>query len=318
MPPKKRNSRKRTPTVDNGAPLSPPPDGTSVPKTPAANPTFPFVTSSHHPLKSPSPAVDKVVVERIQSLSDEDRKLFLAHDFEKVSNKPSKLKYYNIIYLFNPRTSSRPSHLKDSLKNAFLTEVRPLLKPHLLPAPSVSVRTDCPSDFDPLGRQTTRQMLVTAIHQNAPDATIPASASVDDVLILYKKYVDPDLKLPVNKRFTARPRVVPVNRLKNESMEDILVALRYFAPCLFVRSLAMNKETLMDLYIQFVRDETPSSELIPGFHYTILHLTASDLDLMDTQVSFSLLQTSSSKYVMNENRCFSELLTFTYFLLLIS
>ncbi|EGG02329.1 uncharacterized protein MELLADRAFT_110190 [Melampsora larici-populina 98AG31] len=76
--------------------------------------------------------------------------------------------------------------------------------------------------------------------------------------------------------FDSRPRTVPINRLKSESMEDILLSLRYFAPRVFVRSLAMNKGCLTDLYIKFVHDGTPNSPLILGYHYTLLDLTALD------------------------------------------
>ncbi|EGG10394.1 uncharacterized protein MELLADRAFT_103382 [Melampsora larici-populina 98AG31] len=91
------------------------------------------------------------------------------------------------------------------------------------------------------------------------------------------RYVDPQLKLPANDCFTKRPRTVPINRLKSESMEDLLLALRYLAPRVFVRSLAMNKSCLMDLYIKFVHNKTPDSPLILGYHYTLLDLSPSDL-----------------------------------------
>ncbi|EGG05995.1 uncharacterized protein MELLADRAFT_107057 [Melampsora larici-populina 98AG31] len=265
MPP-----RKRSPTTQNGSPLSPPPDSTtSGVKPPSPNPTSPLGISSSHHLKCPP--VDNPVLEKIQRLSDDERKLFLAHNFDKVSKKPNKLQYYNILYLSNPGTSSRPSHLKESLINNFLTNVRPLLKLHLLPPPAPKP-TEPASNFDPLGRRTTQQMLTTAIRQSDPDATLPALANIDDVLILYKEYVDPELKLPVNE------------------------------------SLAMNKETLMDLYIKFVRDETPRSKLILGFHHTLLHLTASDLphDPMDTQIAFeikiSFFQTPSTAMPLRQKK----------------
>lgn len=126
-------------------------------------------------------------------------------------------------------------------------------------------------DFNPLGRKTTRPMLSKAIAKKAPDFKIPTSATVDDILIAYKFYVDRDLALPVNNRFTRRPRTVNINRVKNETVEDLLLALRYFAPSVFVRSLATNKECLMALYLRFVHDvEDTDVPLILGFHYTML------------------------------------------------
>ncbi|EGF98273.1 uncharacterized protein MELLADRAFT_113683 [Melampsora larici-populina 98AG31] len=188
-----------------------------------------------------------------------------------VRAKPKKLQYYNIIFTFNPATTSRPTNLKESLKNAFLTDVRPLLVPYLLPAPAVKMDTDAgQEDFDPLGRKTTKPMLVKAILQKRPTTTIPPGATIDDILILYKHYVSPGLVIPPNRRFIEKPRTVAAPRLKGESMEETLLALRYYSPSVFVRSLAMNKECLIDLYIQFVLEETPRSPLIHGFHYTIL------------------------------------------------
>ncbi|EGG09558.1 uncharacterized protein MELLADRAFT_95926 [Melampsora larici-populina 98AG31] len=266
--------KKRTPSAANASPLSPTAEGSRDSKPPMASATSPLEFSSTYQFKRP-PA-DSPVSRKVQGLSNDDR-IFLTFDFEKVSKKPTKLQYYNFIRLFNPETTSKPNDLKDSLKDAFMTEVRPLLKPYILPPPPASMDTDHQQDFDPLGRKTTRKMLVKAIHQKTADATVPTGATIDDVLILYKYYVDPGMKLPPNDRFIKRPRVVPVDRLKNESMEDIVLALRYHAPRIYVRSLAMNKDTLMDLYIHFIHDETPRSPLIPGFHYTILALTATDL-----------------------------------------
>ncbi|EGG00600.1 uncharacterized protein MELLADRAFT_67628 [Melampsora larici-populina 98AG31] len=275
MPP--RNTR--TPSTSNGSPLSPPPGNGARPNP--ASTTSPLAMSSPHHLRRP-PA-DNQVLKKVQSLSTDDQRIFLAHDFEKVSKKPTKLRYYNIIHLFKPDSPRKPTDLKDLLKDDFIKQIRPILKPYILPAPIVSMDTDQEADFDPLGRRTTRQMLVKAIERKSTETTIPASANIDDVLILYKHYVDCDLKLPTNQRFIARPRTVPIQRLKGESIEDILLALRYYCPCLFVRSLAMNKDTLMDIYIQFIHDERPHSPLIPGYHYTILALGPSDFDI-DTKV----------------------------------
>ncbi|EGG01313.1 uncharacterized protein MELLADRAFT_92607 [Melampsora larici-populina 98AG31] len=271
----------RTPSTANGSPLSPPPNTTAGDSKPSAiGPTSPLGTGSgaHYPRRRPS---ENPVYRAVQSLSKEDQ-IFLTHDFEKVSNKPTKLQYYNIIRLFKPDTTSKPSDRKDALKAEFVTKVRPLLEPYLSPPPEVSMEPGPDLDFDPLGRKTTQAMLVKAIEHKSPDADIAPGANIDDVLILYKYYVDPQLKLPLNRRFIARPRTVPIERLKAESMEDIIVALRYFAPSVHVRSLAMNKNTLMDLYIHFVHDRPPQSPLIEGYHYTTLELSQSDSEAMES------------------------------------
>ncbi|EGG07412.1 uncharacterized protein MELLADRAFT_105982 [Melampsora larici-populina 98AG31] len=282
MPP----GRKRTPTASNGSPLAETagPSGHSRsptgPSHPLAPPTSPLAMSGTHHLKRP-PLKDPIYA-KVKGLS-ENQRLFLVHNFDKVSHKPTKLQYYDFIRLFNPKTKSRPSDKKESLKAAYIKEVRPLLKSQILPPVSTTMETNTKDvDFDPLGRKTTKKMLIDAIEKKDPYAMIPTGATIDDVLVLYKHYVDPQLNLPVKTRFNKRPRTIPMSRLKGESMEDILLALRYAAPCVFVRLLSMNKSTLMDLYIKFVHDKTPSSTLILGFHYTILDLSASDFpDSMD-------------------------------------
>lgn len=284
MPPR----NKKNPSTSIGSPLSPPP-GNGARANPASTPASLPISSPQH-LKGPPG--DNQVFKKVQSLSTDDQNIFLAHDFEKVSKKPTKLRYYNIIHLFKPDTPRKPTDLKDLLKYDFIKHIRPILKPYILTAPAVSMETDQAADFDPLGRRTTRQMLVKAIEQKSPETTIAAAATLDDVLILYKHYVDRDLKLPTNRRFTARPRIVPIQRLKGESVEDLLHALRYFYPCLFVRSLAMNKDTSVDIYVQFILDGQPQSPLIPGYHYTMLALRPSDFDVdteVDSQFEASLL-----------------------------
>lgn len=262
MPPRTRN-----PSSANGSPLSPPGEGSRPGQT------SPLASAQR--FRRPPP--EDPVAAKVQSLSTEAR-IFLTYDFDSISHKPLKLHYYNIIYLFNPATKSRPGDKKDALKKVFIDEVRPLLKPYLLPPPSTPMETDSADlDFDPLSRKTTRPMLVKAILSKSPKTDVSPGATIDDVLILYKRYVDPHLKLPPNDRFTKRPRAVPINRLKSESMEDLLLALRYLAPRVFVRSLAMNKSCLMDLYIKFVHDKTPDRPLILGYHYTLLDLSPSDL-----------------------------------------
>lgn len=266
MPPKE--AKKRT-SYSHGSPLSPSgihPAGSNPRSGPPPLANNPAAASSGR-----RPSADLTIWSKVQSFSEDDH-IFLTRDFESVSEIPKKLDYYNIIYLFNPRTKSRPSHNKPVLKDAFLREVRPLLLPYLLAPPSVAMETDGDQlDFNPLDRKTTRPMLSKAIAQKAPDFKIPSSATIDDILIVYKFYVDKDLAIPVNNRFTRRPRIVNVNRVKNETIEDLLLALRYFAPSVFVRSLAMNKECLMAFYLHFVHDvKDHGIPLIPGFHYTIL------------------------------------------------
>ncbi|EGG05687.1 uncharacterized protein MELLADRAFT_63995 [Melampsora larici-populina 98AG31] len=182
MPP--REVKKCT-ASSHGSPLSPTgvhPAGSNLCSGPPPVANNPAAASSGR-----HPSVESIIWSKVQSFSENDR-IFLTRDFESVSKTPKKLEYYNIIYLFNPGTKSRPSHSKTELKDAFLREVRPLLSP-----------------FKPLDRKTTRPMLSKAIAKKAPDFKIPSSATIDDILIVYKFYVDKDLAIPVNNRFTRRP-----------------------------------------------------------------------------------------------------------------
>ncbi|EGF97991.1 uncharacterized protein MELLADRAFT_113919 [Melampsora larici-populina 98AG31] len=254
MPPKAE--RKRTPGPHNGSPLSPPAgEGSGAPNPQLGQATSPLTSTLRFKRQS---AAEYAVASKVQTFTTAQR-LFLAHDFESVSKKPTKLDYYNIIYLFNPGTKSRPGQAKDVLKQAFLDEVRPLLLPYIVAPPPVAMETDSTEpDFDPLDRKTTRGMLSKPISIKAPQFNLPTSATINDTLIAYKYYVDPQLPLKPNDRFVKRPRTVPVNRLKGETIEDILLALRYLAPNVFVRSLAMNKPCLVDIYIKFVHEQKTS------------------------------------------------------------
>lgn len=266
--------RSRQPSSANGSPLSPPAAGSDRAQPHHPGPTSPLAQGSAARSRQPHP--ESPIAAMVKKFSETER-IFLAYDFESVSDKPKKLDYYNIIFCFNPGTKSRPGHKKEDLKKVFLDNVRPILQPYLLPPIPTAMDTDASQpDFDPLSRKTTRGMLINAIQSRDPKANIPSAATIDDILIAYKYYVDSGLNLPKKKRFVERPRTVPLNRLKDESMEDILLALRYLAPPVFVRSLGMNKGCLVDLYTHFVHDKAPSSPLIPGFHYTLLKITPSD------------------------------------------
>lgn len=268
--------RRRTPGPHNGSPLSPPAgEGSEAPRPHPGQATSPLTSTLCFKRQS---AANHPLASKVQAFST-DQQLFLAHDFESVSEKPKKLDYYNIIYLFNPNTKSRPGHTKDLLKKAFLDEVRPLLLTFLLPPSPEAMQTDSTEpDFDPLDRKTTQGMLSKPISIKAPKFNLPASATIDDTSIAYKYFVDPQLPLKPNDRFVKRPQTVPINRLKGETIEDILLALRYLAPNVFVRSLAMNKPCLVDIYTKFVHEEEPSTPLIPGFHYTIWEISAADFE----------------------------------------
>lgn len=265
-----RSGKKRNPGPQSGSPLSPTArEGSEPPKAHPGQATSPLTSPVHFKQQS---AAEYLIASKVQAFSA-DQRLFLAHDFESVSQKPKKLDYYNIIFLFNPNTKSRPGHAKDALKKAFLEEVRPRLLPYIVSPTPVAMETDSAEpDFDPLGRRTTRGMLLKSISIKDPRFKLPASATIEDTLIAYKYYVDPQLPLKPNTRFVKRPRTVPVNSLQGETIEDILLALRYLAPNVFVRSLAMNKTCLIDIYTKFVYEEEPSAPVIPGFHYTLLDI----------------------------------------------
>lgn len=207
---------------------------------------------------------------KIQTL-DDDLKVFLQPDITKSSKGITSLKLYRILVHFNPNTPSRPSNLKDLLWSKYVTDVAPLLKPHLLPEPAASMETESSShDFDPLSRKTTRKQLTDAVHSVNRQFFIPSNSPRDRLLVLYKKFVDKDLSLPWLTNFIKSPKVVKPERVHTLSMEDLRMTLQEQAPHVFIHLAPMSMSVLINIYIKFVCDEPVGDDvLVKGFHYSL-------------------------------------------------
>ncbi|EGF98212.1 uncharacterized protein MELLADRAFT_96084 [Melampsora larici-populina 98AG31] len=217
-----------------------------------------------------NPVSDHPLLPLVQMLPN-DLYVFLQRNFEEISSGITNLKYYRVLVHFNPKTSARPTHTKDKLKADFLEKLRPHLEPFLIdpPKPSTPAGADIDLDFDPLHRRTTRAMLTAAILSQRPGTTIASDARIDQILILYKKYVDPDLVLPANTEYSRKPKHLPVAKAAKKTMEYLRFALQCHAPNIFVHSIAMTHPMLVDLYIKFVAEEdVPEGRLVYGYHYS--------------------------------------------------
>ncbi|EGG00473.1 uncharacterized protein MELLADRAFT_111819 [Melampsora larici-populina 98AG31] len=229
---------------------------------------------------SPNAEVDPEVAAKISTLP-ETLKVFLERDFETKSKSVLNLTYYQVLFHFNPKTSSRPSHPKANLLKAFLEDVRPKLVPFLIdpPAPETTKSPDVNLDFDPLHRRTTRGMLIGAILAADPKAEIRDGSRIDQLLILYKAHVDKDLILPANHEFTRKPMIMSAAKACQTPIENLRFAIQCHAPQIFVHSIAMTRPILANLYIKFVRDEkVPPLSIIEGYHYSVV------AEMMDTEV----------------------------------
>ncbi|KAH9822218.1 hypothetical protein DFH28DRAFT_1078520 [Melampsora americana] len=221
------------------------------------------------PTKS-NPVSDHPLFPMVQMLPS-DLHVFLQRNFEEISAGIINVNYYRVLVHFNPKTSSRPNHSKERLKAAFLEKLRPYLEPFLIdpPKPSTPAGADIDLDFDPLHRRTTRAMLTAAILHQRPGTVIASDARIDQILILYKKYVDPDLVLPANTEFSRKPQFLSAAKAAKKTMEYLRFALQCHAPNIFVHSIAMNHPMLVDLYVKLVaEEEVPEGRLVPGYHYS--------------------------------------------------
>lgn len=221
------------------------------------------------PTKS-NPVSDHPLLPMVQMLPS-DLHVFLQRNFEEISSGIINLKYYRVLVHFNPKTTSRPTHTKEKLKADFLEKLRPHLEPFLIdpPKPSTPAGADIDLDFDPLHRRTTRAMLTAAILSQRPGTTIASDARIDQLLILYKKYVDPDLVLPANTEFSRKPKYLSAAKASKKTMEYLRFSLQCHAPNIFVHSVAMTHPLLLDLYIKFVAEEdVPEERLVLGYHYS--------------------------------------------------
>ncbi|EGG08978.1 uncharacterized protein MELLADRAFT_104590 [Melampsora larici-populina 98AG31] len=87
-------------------------------------------------------------------------------------------------------------------------------------------------------------MLHNAILDKAPKTQIPSNARLDSLRLLYQAHVDPDLVIPGQTKFIQTPRVVKLENLKDEDMEDLRLTLQAYAPKVFVHSIPMTHKVL--------------------------------------------------------------------------
>ncbi|EGF97675.1 uncharacterized protein MELLADRAFT_84538 [Melampsora larici-populina 98AG31] len=209
----------------------------------------------------------------IQTLP-EDLHVFLDEDYELQYKKILKAQFYRILVHFNPKTKSRISHLKADLNAAFKKELRPQLSDFLIPRPPPAMETDQDDknlDFNPLGRKTTRKMLLDAIKRKAPNAPVPTNARRNGLLLLYKEHVDKDLVIPGQTETIRKPGVLKANAVSGEDSEELRLALQCYAPQVFVHSIPMTHQVLVDCYLQFIlAAKLEPGALIAGFHYSII------------------------------------------------
>lgn len=239
------------------------------------NTQYPPIPPPHPPRRS---FLDPNLI-KLQTISDDLRPYSKSEWDLKIIKKITKPEIYRIILHFNPETKSCPTQLKTLLIDAYTKEVKPLIEHYYLPSQRTAgdaMETEPMSklvqDFDPLSSKTTCQMLRAAIESRAPDLEIPKSARREGLLWLYKAYVDHDILIPKDSRWTFPPRVLAVDRLKRETIDDLRFALQTHAPHVFVHSVAMVHPVMVSLYQQFVRDEpeSVSYKAVEGFHYSII------------------------------------------------
>ncbi|EGG01750.1 uncharacterized protein MELLADRAFT_66844 [Melampsora larici-populina 98AG31] len=209
----------------------------------------------------------------IQTLP-EDLHVFLEEDYEAKYKKILKAQFYRILVHFDPKTTSRISHLKADLNAAFKKSLRPLLSEFMIPCPPPAMETDEGDkdlDFNPLGRKTTRKMLLDAIKRKAPNVPIPTSARRGGLLLLYKQHVDKDLVIPGQTETIRKPSVLKANAVSGEDSEELRLALQCYAPQVFVHSIPMTHQVLVDCYLQFIlAAKLEPGALVAGFHYSII------------------------------------------------
>ncbi|EGG12436.1 uncharacterized protein MELLADRAFT_101680 [Melampsora larici-populina 98AG31] len=226
--------------------------GPSNPTSPTnkTTPTVPPITSSTHdskhepskdasknhgdtqyppipPPHAPSSFLDPNFI-KLQTIASDLRPYLLSNWDVKMIKKITKPQIYRIMIHFDPSTKSCPNQLKDLLIATYEKEVKPLieryypLSQHAAGDAMETKQTTKPDlDFDPLSSKTTCQMLRNAIESIEPDVDIPKTARREGLLCLYKAYVDHDITIPKDSQWTSKPRVLAVDQLKRETVEDL-------------------------------------------------------------------------------------------------
>ncbi|EGF98761.1 uncharacterized protein MELLADRAFT_95399 [Melampsora larici-populina 98AG31] len=217
---------------------------------------------------------DSVVWSLVQTLPS-DLRVFLEPDYETKLKKILKVQFYRILLHFDPATKSRVTHLKADLNAAFKKDVLPRIQPFLTPRAPAPMDTDDDSknvDFNPLGRKTTRKMLIEAIRHKAPNVIIPAAARRDGLLLLYQQHVDKGLIIPGQTLTIRKPHAIRPDAVEGTDMEDLRLGLQCHAPHIFLHSIPMTHQVLVDCYMHFIHEEPLTSSLVAGFHYSVICL----------------------------------------------
>lgn len=250
---------------------SPMPAALSSP-TPAAAPPPPLPVS-----QSPSPVTMKEANEEtVWSLCRQlppDLCVFLEVDYEAKYDSITKVQFYRVLLHFDPATKSRLSHRKEVLNDAFKKTTRPRILPFLTPRLPAPMETDhkITADFNPMSRKTTRKMLSDAIKRKAPTVTIPAAARLDGLLLLYQEHVDRGLVIPGQVETVRKPHFLSADAVEGQDMEVIRFALQCHAPHVFVHTIPMTHDVLVNCYLKFILEESVKPGcLVRGFHYSII------------------------------------------------
>ncbi|EGG04296.1 uncharacterized protein MELLADRAFT_89530 [Melampsora larici-populina 98AG31] len=215
---------------------------------------------------------------------------FLYHDWESNgAYNLTSLKYYNILLHFNPSTKARPNKNKKILIDMFKSDLLPQLAPFCTSptaAPtSYAMDTDddqdTDTDFDPLDRRTTIAMLCDAIRSKNSRVNISSVALKDEVLALYKHFVNPFLQGLQKSSYTSKPNVVSSKRLEKLTSHQIRHALQAHHPEVFVNCPVLKVSHYKALYRKFVIEDKKldtEEELVEGYHYWIIADLVQDVE----------------------------------------
>lgn len=235
-------------------------------------------SSTKLPTADSTGLTDDPLSKAVEELDDALRP-FLQPDWEtNKSYQLTKLKYYHIMFHFNPQTSARPTHSKEILTKKFKKELLPKLtrfcitEPPATPTMQVDDKDDTP-DFNPLSRRTTVKMLTDTIHAKYPKVNVSPVALKDQVLVLYKHYVDRELRLPQTSNFNQKPKAVPSKSVGSLSMAELRLAIHTYAPHIFLNYPVLRHPNLVSIYRVFIHEEDqfPEEEtLVEGYHYWII------------------------------------------------
>ncbi|EGG12922.1 uncharacterized protein MELLADRAFT_87207 [Melampsora larici-populina 98AG31] len=206
-----------------------------------------------------------------------DLQTFLEHDWETNSkHKHTKLKYYNILRHFNPETSLLPTDKKEELKKAFRDDLLPKLSAFCSPPPpsDEEMDTDDPTvDYHPLHRKTTIAMLKSIIAKKDRRVNISPVALKDEVLALYKHYINPTLELPQKDKFSKRPRAVQKTMVTRLSINELRHAIQAYHPELFLNVPVLRLAHYISIYRLYVSEEPLAEDAEPivlGYHYWVI------------------------------------------------